>query len=100
LFKTLAVKVPDAVPLVGETCSQLPPVIGETDAVNPVVPPVAVIVTVCEPGGVPPWDCVKVSEVGETETVLFDEIVSTTGMVNAPLGSVALLFALIEIEPV
>ena len=42
----------------------------------------------------------NVSDVGETDTVVFAEIVSTTGMLTAPLGSVAPLVGLIVIDPV
>ena len=54
LDSTVAVRFAVAVPLVGETCSQFPPVIGVTDAVNPALPPLAVSVSVCAVGALPP----------------------------------------------
>ena len=98
---TLALIVPLALPLVGVTCSQFPPVIGTTDAVNPVVPPEAVIVTVCAAGSVvAPCASLKESEVGDTATVVLDDIVNTTGRVSAPLGRLALFVAEMVIVPV
>jgi hypothetical protein len=93
--------VPVAVPLVGETCSQLPPVTDWTDTLNPVLPPVAVSVIVCDGNAVvEPCASVNVSLTGDTATVVLDETINTTGIVTAPLGRVALLFALIVIDPV
>jgi hypothetical protein len=92
--------VPLAVPLVGETDSQLPPVTDWTEALNPVFPPVAVSVIVCEGNAVvEPWASVNVSLTGDTATVVFDETINTTGIVT-PFGRLALLFALIVIDPV
>src|SRR5580700_158491 len=90
LGATLAVMLPLASPLEGVTCSQFPPVTGCTDTVNPVLPPVAVKLTVWEAGVVAPWGCVKVSEIGDAATVVFAETINTTGIVNCPLGRFAL----------
>jgi hypothetical protein len=98
---TLAEMVPVAVPLDGLICSQLPPVTGVTDAVNPELPPVAVKVMVWAAGAVvAPWAWVNESEVGDETTVVFAETVRITGIISDPLGSVALLFAEMVIDPV
>jgi len=98
---TLTLIVPLALPLVGVTCSQFPPVIGETDAVNPVVPPEAVSVTVWAGGSVDaPCAMLKESDVGDTVTVVLDDTVNTTGRASAPLGRLALFVAEIVIVPV
>ncbi len=57
--------VPLAVPLAGVTVSQFPPVAVVGDAVNVVVPPVAVRVTACVAGAVvAPCATVKAKDVG------------------------------------
>jgi hypothetical protein len=89
-----------AVPLNGEICSQFPPVTGETEALNPALPPEAVSKMVCEGAAVEaPCICVNVSLDGDTTTVVFEETVNTTGMVSAPLGRLELVLALIVIDP-
>jgi hypothetical protein len=101
-WDTLAVTMLAVLPAVTLDCeiwSQFPPVMGVTDAVYVVLPPVAIRVICCDAGGAAPCVCANVREVGVTLTVVFAETVNTTGIMKSPLGRFALLFAWIVIVP-
>src|ERR1700743_2363397 len=82
----LTVRGPDAVPLVGETWSQLPPAFVETVAANVAVPPVLVSVSVWDAGALPPCTCVDLMGLaavpaGETVTTVLGVTVRVSGTV-------------------